>query len=217
MIDFRSSAWTALLTPVSTFKWMIFALLGGATLAAAGTRLASPLDTAFIRKNYLEGEFSKVIDSLESWRKAGSQGSHSDSVFAYRHLGIVYASYETARVRAESYLNLLLRLEPRTEVLDPYISDAVEDFWVKVKIRNKKDLDPPRAAEPLSSVNPKPRIDSSSSGRFPWFWVASGAALAGGAVAVWLLTQEPSPGGPASPSVASLDTANIHIRVLKQP
>lgn len=218
MIELMSSARIPLRAPLSAFKWIVLTLvLGAASMAAAGTRFTSTLDTAYIRKNYIEGEFSKVIDSLEGWRKAGSKGSHSDSVFAYRHLGIVYASYETARVRAESYLNLLLRLEPRTEVLDPYISHEVEAFWDKVKIRNKKELELPYASGPPSSRQSKPRIEPASTGGFPWFWVTTGTVLAGGAVAAYLLTQEPSPSGPSSPDVAALDTARIQIRVRDQP
>jgi hypothetical protein len=219
MIDFVRCALRA---PLLAVKWIVFAtVLGGASMATAGSRYAPSLDTAFIRKNYLEGEFSKVIDSLEAWRKAGSQGSHSDSVFAYRHLGIVYASYETARVRAESYLNLLLRLEPRTEVLDPYISDAVEDFWDKVKIRNKKDLELPVGSGALQPGKTKDRPGPSNGtvarGGFPWFWTAAGIAVVGGAIAFYMIAQEPPPSGPSSPGFATLDTANIHIRVLNQP
>ncbi len=181
------------------------------------------LDTAAIRKNYLEGELSKVSDSLEAWRQNPVLGSHADSVFVYRHLGIVYASNEANHNRAESYFNLLLRLEPELDVLDPFVSNTVEEFWEKVKLRHakvagKRPEEPSKFGErPETVPTPNPKVQAKQDGGFPWLWTLAGTALVGGAVAFYFISQETPSSPPSSNQTASLDTANILIKVPKQP
>jgi hypothetical protein len=179
------------------------------------------LDTATIRKNYLEGEFTKVSDSLEAWRMNGLIGSHADSVFTYRHLGIVYASNEITHNRAESYLNLLLGLEPNMDMLDPYVSTTVEAFWDKVKARNAKVKGRPapqkiQVVTKITNTTPE-KTTVSSKGDFPWLWTAAGTVLVGGAVAFYFISQEQPKTVAANPTEAWLDTAIIRIKVPKQP
>ncbi len=178
----------------------------------------APLDTVLIRNYYLDAEFIKVVDSLESWRKNGSVGSHSDSVFAYRHLGIVYASEEWTHNRSESYLNLLLRLEPQTDVLDPFISPSVESFWESVKTRSRRLLgvaSADSAKKPATGREGKAASLEADKGGFPWLWTLAGTAVTGGAIAYFLLTQEAPSEPDGNPSAAVRDTANIRIRVTK--
>jgi hypothetical protein len=189
------------------------------------SRALPRLDTAAIRKNYLEGEFTRVSDSLEAWRMNGLIGSHADSVFTYRHLGIVYASNEVTHNRAESYLNLLLGLEPNIDMLDPYVSTTVEAFWDKVKARNAKvkGVATPSSTSAVTNTANKHSNTTSdnttvrSKDGFPWLWTAAGTVLVGGAVAFYFISQEQPATVAANPTEASLDTAIIYIKVPKQP
>ncbi|MEO7423539.1 MAG: hypothetical protein ABI036_00025 [Fibrobacteria bacterium] len=161
----------------------------------------------------MNSEFDGVMDSLEAWRKNGSKGSHSDSVFAFRHLGIVYASFEATRARSESYLNLLLRLEPGTEVLDPFISDSMEVFWEKIKARNRKykGVQTPKG----NTAKPgKLRVEEKERRGFPWGWAMGVTAVVGGAAAYFILSQDEQV---VKDEPGSLETAIIHIRITTQP
>jgi hypothetical protein len=207
------------MSPLKVFVWA-FALFALYPIMAkeadkAEVHAMAPLDTVLIRNYYLDAEFIKVVDSLESWRKNGSVGTHADSVFAYRHLGIVYASEEWTHNRSESYLNLLLRLEPQTDILDPFISPSVESFWESVKTRSRRLLGvAPEDGDkkPASRREGKAASLKADKGGFPWLWTLTGTAVAGGVIAYYLLSQE-TPGAEGNPSAAVRDTANIRILV----
>lgn len=210
------------MSPLKVLVWAVALFAINPVMAKEADKGAAhakaPLDTVLIRNYYLDAEFIKVVDSLESWRKNGSVGTHADSVFAYRHLGIVYASEEWTHNRSESYLNLLLRLEPQTDVLDPFISPSVESFWESVKARSRRLLgvsSPDDAKKPASGRDGKAASLKADKGGFPWFWTLAGTAVVGGAVAYYLLNQEPPSGANGNPSVAVRDTANIRILVTK--
>lgn len=54
------------------------------------------LDTADIHRIYLDGDFEDAIDRIETALRYGGPFSHEDSVFIYKHLGVMYtAKYET--------------------------------------------------------------------------------------------------------------------------
>lgn len=185
------------------------------------------LDTASLRKHYLEGEFTTVADSLEAWRAKGSVGTRSDSVFAYRHLGIVYASSDATKIRAESYFNLLLKLEPDIEILDPYVSAKVDALWDQVRERNSKVTGKPltKRSQDLSNATPrqlsgdnKTQVTLSDKSGFPWLWTVGGAVLVGGAaVAFYVWDQKQQPSQDVQDPEALLDTAAITIKVPRKP
>src|SRR6188768_3015805 len=57
---------------------------------------ADSLDTAAVHALYMDGEFDPAVKKLENARRMGWLKTHGDSVFAYKHLGVMYAAkYET--------------------------------------------------------------------------------------------------------------------------
>lgn len=214
-----------------SFVWGILCLAMMTHAIPSGTKpKADRLDTAGLRKQYLEGEFAKVTDSLESWRALGSVGTRHDSVFAYRHLGIIYATSEASRVRAESFMNLLLRLEPDIEILDPYVSAKVDVIWDQVRQRNAKVTGRPlsdRQANLEPSANrgnadgktwpQKTPSEVGTKNGFPWLWTMGGALVVGGIVAFYFWDQAQNPGLSSGDAEPMLDTADITIKVPRKP
>lgn len=201
-------------TTVLIAPWTVFILcLSAVSSVPHGAVPGAALDTAYIRQNYVNGEFDGVMDSLEAWRKNGSKGSHSDSVFAFKHLGIVYASFEATRARSESYLNLLLRLEPGTDVLDPFITDSMEVFWEKIKARNRK-LNGSQGPKGNAAKQGVPRVEEKEGRGFPWGWTMGITAVVGGVAAYFFLSQD-EPAKKDGPG--SQETAIIRIRITTQP
>ncbi len=180
------------------------------------------LDTASLRKLYLDGDLEKVAASLEAWRAKGMPGGHADSVFTYRHLGIIYASSEENQVRAESYLNLLLNLEPDIDILDPIVSPSVDAFWERVRTRHNKVTGhrPKTAQGSLSSSasstqSSRHKTQFEDEKTFPWMWATLGTVVVGGAVGIYLWDQSRS--NSPSKSEPVLDTADFIIKVKPQP
>src|SRR5688500_10033923 len=70
--------------------------LSGATASPSATPSKILLDTAQVRRLYLDGDFDEAIDKVETSLRYGTGHTHVDSVFAFKHLGVMYAAkYET--------------------------------------------------------------------------------------------------------------------------
>ena len=64
---------------------------------------ANKLDTSLIHKTYLDGDFDVAIEFTEDGMKYGGAFSHEDSIFIFKHLGVMHtAKYET-REKGKSY------------------------------------------------------------------------------------------------------------------
>jgi hypothetical protein len=91
------------------------------------------LDTAIVRRLYLDGEFDEAIDKVETSLRYGSGHTHVDSVFAFKHLGVMYtARYET-REKGKLYMLRLLEVEPTARILDMYASDMIYMIFKNIK------------------------------------------------------------------------------------
>jgi hypothetical protein len=176
------------------------------TILVLGTLLTSHanspegrLDTATIHQLYLEGDFDHAIDMLEAALKYDRVKTHEDSVFAYKHLGVMYtAKYETREV-GKKYMYQLLMIEPTARIMDMYASDMIYMIFKNIQEEVEMSRGKPRyAAENLGK-------DTTHHGRTPvpkekkrtWPYWAAGTAVAGvglGFTAYFLLGQEPKPG-----------------------
>lgn len=91
----------------------------------AATERPRLLDTALIHRTYLDGDFEPAIDMLETARKHGGPFSHADSVFIFKHLGVMYAAkYETRELGKQNMMQLL-HTEPSARIMDMYASDMI--------------------------------------------------------------------------------------------
>jgi hypothetical protein len=94
-----------------------------AKAAAMGARTG--LDTLAVRRLYLDGEFESAIKILEEGLKAKRPLSHSDSVFTFKHLGVMYAAKYETREKGRYYMHQLLLTEPTARILDMYASEMI--------------------------------------------------------------------------------------------
>jgi hypothetical protein len=117
--------------PANPVLALVLALAGFA-LAESPARRA-PLDTVAVHNMYLDGDFEQAIGILEDLLKSKAQVSHSDSVFIYRHLGVMYAASENTRERGKHYMYRLISAEPFSNILDMYASDMIYMIFKNVK------------------------------------------------------------------------------------
>lgn len=159
---------------------------------------AVPMDTAKIHEQYLEGDFDHAIRALEGDLKTKRTMTHAESVFVFKHLGVMYAAQQATRDKGKFYMSELIRIEPTAKILDMYASDMIhlifrnvqEEFEVK-RARLQPQADtiaaaPPPAAAPAETV-PSSAQPASSSRKRTIFLAAAGATVAVGALALFFL------------------------------
>lgn len=164
------------------------------------------LDTAAIHQVYLDGDFDEAIDRIETALKYGGPFSHEDSVFAFKHLGVMYtAKYET-REKGKQYMMRLLQVEPTARIMDMYASDMIymifknikDEFEMsQAKLNRARDQmgDPTaqeRKQETESGKSSERKGDSEGKSRgYAWIaWTAGAVAVAGGAALLVHMNEE---------------------------
>ena len=124
-----------------TFTWLQ-AFLGAILLfsmplqakTAFGFKFDGTLDKDAISKSYFEGDFSRILPPLETYRQAFPKtATKDDSIFVYKYLSVIYAADPSTRKKAESYMVQLLKLTPTIELLDMYISDQISAIFNGVR------------------------------------------------------------------------------------
>ena len=96
------------------------------TAATAPAAAAKPvLDTARIHGRYLDGDFDQAIHALEGALKGRKPLSHADSIFIFKHLGVMYAASPATREKGRYYMLQLISIEPTARILDMYASDMI--------------------------------------------------------------------------------------------
>jgi hypothetical protein len=184
-----------------------------ALAGSAGPTRGNPiLDTAKIRSLYLDGDFENAIEILEAGLKEKRPFVHGDSVFIFKHLGVMYAAKYDTREKGKYYMHQLLATEPTAKIMDMYASDMIymifkniqdefESTRVKMDRAESNYVGNTRAnnSDPASTpeaVKPK----ESGSGNAALYWVGAGVVTAGVA-AYFLLAEEPK----------TVTTTNKHI------
>jgi hypothetical protein len=162
------------------------------------------LDTVEVRRLYQDGDFERAIPIVERALKAGLVRTHRDSVFAFKHLGVMYAASETTRERGKYYMLQLLHIEPTARIMDMYASDMIymifrnmqEEFALAqakldragahVSGNQAAARTEPRPARPKTA---EPSREKSS--RKAWYWIGAVSVVAGVGIATYILQQEP--------------------------
>jgi hypothetical protein len=104
---------------------LVFAGPKASSKSAGQTSLSKPLDTESAHKAYLDGDFDVATELLESALKSKTAFSHEDSLFIFKHLGVMYAASEGTRERGKYFMMRLLEVEPTARILDMYASDMI--------------------------------------------------------------------------------------------
>src|SRR5438445_6042485 len=84
------------------------------------------LDSALVRKYYMDGDFDPAIEILEKGLKEKRHFNHNDSVFIYKHLGVMYTARYENRERGKYFMHQLLITEPTAKIMDMYASDLIQ-------------------------------------------------------------------------------------------
>jgi len=90
------------------------------------------VDTVFMHGLYVDGDFDKATKDFETALKK-SNLTHSDSVFIFKHLGVMYAAREETRERGKYFLYKLVTAEPEANILDMYASDLIYAIFKNLK------------------------------------------------------------------------------------
>lgn len=108
------------------------------------------LDTSAVRKLYLDGDFDLAIDQIEMALKYDTTLSHQDSVFSFKHLGVMHAAKYETREKGKLYMHKLLEVEPTARILDMYASDMIYMIFKNIQ-------DEYHSMNPVVTLDPKPR------------------------------------------------------------
>ena len=142
---------------------------------------------------------------LPSQERIESRIDVDERIFAYKHLGVIYASNSNTQTRAESYFIRLLDLSPEIEIVDMYVSKKISDFFSEVKQdykiqktyssnydefgREVNGTNGPNAASgrphrvgdsPRPAPDPKGNENSQKQGTSSWVWWTAGLVTATG-------------------------------------
>ncbi len=163
------------------------------------------MDTAKLHATYLDGDFDQAIHVMESALKNKKNPiTHADSVFIFKHLGVMYAATPATREKGRYYMAQLIYIEPTAKILDMYASDMIYLIFrnVQEEFANKH----PNVANPVAAVDttPKPVVETrpapvpvaqaASPRRNKAYWITGGAVVAVGAIGlVYVLMDSPEP------------------------
>lgn len=149
-----------------------------------------------VRKLYLDGEFDQAIDILETTMREKTGFNHLDSVFIFKHLGVMYAAKYETREKGKYNMHQLLMVEPTARIMDMYASDMI--YMIFKNIQDEFEATR-RRPEPLSGKKDSNSHSSTwekepkSKGRgSALLWVgATGAVVAAGVTAYIVLSDDP--------------------------
>jgi len=161
----------------------------------SGINQDGSLNKKVVGEFYFDGDFDKVIDALEHFRKNNPDASDKDKIFMYKYLSVVYAARQETRDKGESYMYQLLKLVPTATLIDMYISDNIKSIFKNVKeeyqerlsYMNKADStkqseaeigksETHTAPEPVQPVKSSEK-KSAKSKKWVW-WTVGGVAIA---------------------------------------
>lgn len=200
----------------SSFTGFLFQilLLCSAGWSLEGLNADGSLNRDKIQEMYFEGEFSKVTQSLETFRKMNPSPATEEKIFIYKYLSVVYAANPETREKGESYMYQLLKIIPTASLIDMYISDTIQaifnkvrmDFEARMKFQAKQESPQPETGVQALTINepdspkpsPQPTQDTGSKKKKSksWvYWTMGGAVLAGTVAGFILLSggEDPPP------------------------
>jgi hypothetical protein len=168
------------------------------------------VDSARVHRLYLDGEFDAAIAILEDNLKETRQYRHDDSVFIFKHLGVMYAAQYETREKGKYFMHKLLSVEPTVRIMDMYASDMIymifkniqEEFEQNRTLLSDTRRDNARA-DSMPAREPKPQPDAARKGPErtgqegsgtgkTWLWTgAAVAAVAVGVGAYYLISADP--------------------------
>lgn len=146
------------------------------------------LDTAEVRKLYMEGEFDQAIGILEVWLREKTNYSHTDSVFVFKHLGVMYSADYESREKGKYYMLQLLNVEPTAKILDMYASDMIYMIFKNIQDEFEANRMKGRRLErPLASSSDT--LAPRKTGHALLWWGATAVVVGAGVTAYFILPE----------------------------
>lgn len=105
----------------------------GARPVQATSALFDTLDQVWIHERYNDGNFPIVIDTLQSYMAKHPTFSRHDSIFIAKHLAVVYSADSLSAEKGKHYMHRLLALLPSVDLVDMYVSEAIERVFERVR------------------------------------------------------------------------------------
>lgn len=165
-------------------------LVHPAPVRGASYSLRQKLDTTTIHKIYVDGDFDQAIGLLEQAFTEDYTLSHQDSVFAFKHLGVMYAAKYETREKGKKYMMLLLQTEPTARIMDMYASDMIYMIFKNLQDEYTLSLAKMKRAKEHLAGNAEPEPPKKRS--YTWaYWVGGVVVAAGGIVLAVHIVEEP--------------------------
>lgn len=171
-------------------------------------------DSTKVRKLYQDGDFEQAIAMLESALKEKKVVDHGDSVFVFKHLGVMYAANENTRERGKYFMLQLLTIEPTARIMDMYASDMIYMIFKNIQeeyatthtkyVRAEKHVAGNQAAETKqeearparnefkNDLKSEPKNEPAVSHTSTYLWIGAATVMIGAGVAVYVLSESQS-------------------------
>lgn len=164
----------------------------------ASSTPSGSVDTLKAHRLYVDGDFDQAIEILETGLKTKKILSHQDSVFIFKHLGVMYAANNDTREKGKYYMHQLLMVEPTARIMDMYASDMI--YMIFKNIQDEVEETTGRLTRAQSHVNgnaqtrpsenkpaDKPVAKEAKSSDHTLLWVGVGTVAVGAGVAAYFL------------------------------
>lgn len=149
------------------------------------------IDSVQIHKLYMDGDFDPAIDILESDLKTLAHLSHNDSIFIFKHLGVMYAANYETRERGKMYMHQLLMTEPTAKIMDMYASDMI--YMIFKNMQDEFETNRGRFQPDKEHSHPEDQKPARESNTRTMIWI--GAALVSVGVGILVLIASLPSGG----------------------
>ncbi|HLP40851.1 MAG TPA: hypothetical protein VK465_05035 [Fibrobacteria bacterium] len=159
------------------------------------------MDSALVRGYYLDGDFDPAIDVLETYLTLHRVHTHEDSVFTFKHLGVMHAAKYETREKGKHYMLKLLETEPTARILDMYASDMIYMIFKNIQdeyMASRRKFEHadatlaqrPREDKPAEEKEEKP-VARKKGGGSVLYWLGAGVVVAAGVATYVALSDEP--------------------------
>lgn len=150
-----------------------------------GFHLDGTLDKKAISLAYFEGDFERILPPLEEYRDSfPASATKDDSIFVYKYLSVIYAADSSTRQKGESCMVQLIKMKPKIELIDMYISDNIKAIFKDVKASYFQQQKYIQEHDVLGNNRTGPAGKTKSRSK-QWVWWTAGGVGAG-AVAMTL-------------------------------
>jgi hypothetical protein len=167
-----------------------------------GPRPEAAVDTFEVRRLYSDGEFDEAVARLEKGIAARKPASKAESVFVYKHLGVMYLAQYQTREKGKWHLRQMLETDSSAQITDMYASDMVymifknilDEFEAKrhtSRPRDTVEVADRRGSGRDSLATPKLAETRRKSKGYLW-WGATAAVIGAGVTAYFVLAEDDS-------------------------